>query len=260
MNLSFEESVNFCKENDTELVTLSKENNIIICPSFVALAPLADILKTSAIKIGAQNCSEYSSGAYTGEIDALSLAQIGVTYCIVGHSERRLYFNETTEQINKKIALLYQNNITPIICIGETKEDFVNQQTKTILTQQLKPLVPILRQLPPSPSFDRLRTSGWRTQQDERGKGKQKSIIIAYEPTWSIGTGIIPEQKQLIDIFTWLSELLHTQLPDYHIQLLYGGSVNQNNIAELKKIPPINGFLIGGASTSFETLRNIVLK
>jgi len=181
MNLSFDESINFCTNNNNVLQQPSNSAaKIIICPSFIALAPLATLLKNSPIAIGAQNCSEYASGAYTGEVSALSLAEIGVTHCIVGHSERRMYYDETTEKIINKIKLLYANNIIPIICIGETHKDFLSNQTFTTLTQQLDP---ILKTLP---------------------KDRQKHIIIAYEPVWSIGTGLIPTQEQLTKVFTWI--------------------------------------------------------
>lgn len=241
MNMSFDESINFCKDNSNALGLLSDAAEIVICPSFVALAPIVGLLQNSSITVGAQNCSEHKSGAYTGEISAQSLAQVGVTHCIVGHSEQRMYHHETTEQIVNKMQLLYTNNITPIICIGETEKDYLNNQTFTVLTQQLKPILPYYAKATKgSPEY------------------RRNHIIIAYEPIWSIGTGIVPEQKQLHDIFTWLTDLLRTQLPNYTAQLLYGGSVNQDNIAELKKIPPINGFLIGGASTEFNQFKNII--
>ncbi len=235
MNLSFDQSISFCKNNQNALQQLSNNvAEIIICPSFIALAPIIDIFKSSNIAVGAQHCSEYISGSYTGEISALSLAEVGVTYCIVGHSERRMYYGETTETIIKKIDLLYTNNIVPIICIGETQEEFLHKKTFETLTQQLEPILNIL------------------------SKSAQKRIVIAYEPVWSIGTGIIPKQEQLNTIFIWLSTFVHQQLPDCNAQFLYGGSVNQGNIAELKKAPPINGFLIGGASTDFEQFKKII--
>jgi triosephosphate isomerase len=228
MNLSFDESINFCNNYGNALQQLSNSAaKIIICPSFVALAPMATLLKNSTISLGAQNCSEHESGSYTGEVSALSIAQTGATHCIVGHSEQRIYHNESTEKIINKIKLLYQQNITPIICIGETKKDFLSNQTFATLTKQLEPILTIF---------------------------KQKSIMIAYEPVWSIGTDIIPTPEQLIKVFTWLQ----LQIQGYNAQLLYGGSVNQNNIVELKKISLINGFLIGGASTNFEKLKKIV--
>jgi triosephosphate isomerase len=236
MNLTFNQSINFCTTNHTSLQQLAKTAEIVLCPSYDAIAPIAEIFKHTSITIGAQNCSEHALGAYTGEVSALSLAEIGIQYCIVGHSERRIQHNETTEKIIQKIYLLYAANITPILCIGETHEDFINSKTCNVLTEQLKPVCDAIR------------------QQEE----KNKKIIIAYEPIFSIGTGIIPEQQHLISVFAWLTDIVHTQLPDYDIQLLYGGSVNPNNITELKQIPPINGFLIGGASTDSEQFKKII--
>ncbi len=237
MNLSFNHSIAFCIQNKDALQQITSHANIILCPSFDALATMSNVLENTNIMIGAQNCSEYATGAYTGEVSAISLAEIGVTHCIVGHSERRTYYNETTEQIIKKIYLLYATNIIPIICIGETHQDFINNKTFNILTEQLFPIINAIK------------------QQTE----KIKKIMFAYEPVWSIGTGIIPEQQQLNALFAWLSDFVHTQLPDYDIQLLYGGSVNKNNISSLKKTPHINGFLIGGASTQFEQFKNIIV-
>src|SRR5690606_20223351 len=119
MNLGYHESISYCIQNLDRLQTLSNVTHIVLCHSFVALAPIIEILKNSSISIGTQNCSVYKSGSYTGEVSAQSLAEIGVTYCIVGHSERRMYFGETTDTIIKKINLLLDNNIQPIICIGE---------------------------------------------------------------------------------------------------------------------------------------------
>jgi triosephosphate isomerase (TIM) len=236
MNLSFNQSIAFCTSNQNALQQLAEHAEIILCPSFDALAPITEIFKGSSVAIGAQNCSEHALGSYTGEVSALSLAEIGIQYCIVGHSERRIQYNETTEKIIQKIYLLYAANITPILCIGETHQDFINSKTCNVLTEQLTPVITAI------------------CEQEE----KHKKIIIAYEPVWAIGTGIIPEQEQLMAIFSWLAEYTHTQLPDYEIQLLYGGSVNETNIVQLKNIPPINGFLIGGASTDFEQLKKII--
>lgn len=236
MNLSFNQSIAFCTNNKNELSSLAATHNIVLCPSFDAIASINTILKNTKVIVGAQNCSEQATGAYTGEVSAISLAEIGVQYCIIGHSERRMYYGETTEQIIKKIYLLYATNIVPIICIGEAHTDFLNNKTHDVLTAQLYPVIEAIQQQ----------------------KEKNKKIVIAYEPVWAIGTGIIPEQQQLTSVFAWLSDFAHNQLHDYDIQLLYGGSVNQNNIEELKKIEPINGFLIGSASTEFEQLKNII--
>ncbi|HSC25570.1 MAG TPA: triose-phosphate isomerase [Candidatus Babeliales bacterium] len=237
MNLSFTQSIDFCEDNFILLQELSNNATVVLCPSFVALASLATKLKNSSIAIGAQNCSEYETGAYTGEVSALSLAQVGTAYCIVGHSEQRMYHNETTEKIIKKIKLLYHYNINPVLCIGETYDDLINNQTHTVLANQLTPILIAIAQ----------------------EKNDKKNIIVAYEPLWSIGTGMIPEPQQLVTIFAYLAQLIPTILPDYSVQLLYGGSVQKNNSVTLKKNPYINGFLIGNASINFKEFSAIII-
>jgi len=234
MYLSFSESINFCLQNYNSLKKLSHNADIIICPSFVALTSIIEIFKNSTIAVGAQNCSEYISGPYTGEVSAQTLTQAGVRYCIVGHSERRIHYGETSDIITQKIALLYEHSIQPIICIGETEKEYHNKTTFTALAQQLESIISAIQH-------------------------NNNHIIIAYEPIGSIGTDIIPEQHHLQEVFIWLTEWLTTHLPDNSIQLLYGGSVNSTNIKQLKKIPHINGFLIGKASTDFESFAKIII-
>jgi len=234
MNLTYNESISFCT-NKQQLKQLgSNAAQVILCPSFVALAPIVEMLKNSSVFIGAQNCSEYEKGAYTGEVSAQSLSEVGITHCIVGHSERRILYSETTETLVKKIDLLHRYNITPIICVGETKDHFTNKATFTVLTEQLKPIIKNVEQQ------------------------KNKVLIIAYEPIWSIGTGIVPENTYLEEVFAWITKLLHSQLPEHAIQLLYGGSITATNIKQLKSIQNINGFLIGGASTDFKEFESII--
>ena len=233
MNLSYTENVNYCLHNRDKLQALSHIANIILCPSFVALAPIIEILKNSNISIGAQNCSEYQSGSYTGEVSAHSLGEIGVEYCFVGHSERRIFFGETTDTIIKKINLLLSNNIQPIICIGETQEQYDKKATLTVLAEQLKPIL-------------------------ENIYNKNISLLIAYEPRWSIGTGIVPENNYLEEIFEWIKKIIELHISEHKIQLLYGGSVSKKNIVQLKTIASINGFLVGNASTDFEQFSAII--
>jgi len=237
MNMHFEKAINFVKDNINELTALgnNKNKSIILCPSFVALPGLIDLLQKTNVGVGAQNCSQHNKGAYTGEVSAQSLAELGCQYCIVGHSEQRKYFTETNEMVAQKVVQLCEHNIQPIICIGETKEEFESKQVYEVLTKQLTPVLKALKTF------------------------KTLPIIIAYEPVWSIGTGIIPEYSYLEQIFIWISEHIKKQLPDAKLQLLYGGSVNEHNITNLKQILYINGFLIGGASTDFQKLKKMVL-
>jgi triosephosphate isomerase len=232
--MSFNNSINFCTKNFNALKQLSQNADIVLCPSYVALTSVINLIKGSTVSVGAQNCCEYESGAYTGEISVSSLKEINITYCIIGHSERRIYHNETTETIIKKMELLFTHNIQPIICIGETKQDFICKKTYAILVKQIEPLISIIQQY-------------------------NKDVIITYEPVWSIGTGIIPEPTILQENFAWLRQLLSSKLPNNTIKLLYGGSVNSNNISQLKNIKYIDGFLIGGASTQYEEFEKIIL-
>lgn len=233
MNLSYAESIDYSIHNQHQLKALSQDGNIILCPSFVALAPIIEIFKNSTVSIGAQTCSEYQSGSYTGEVSAQSLAEMGVTHCFVGHSERRIYFRETTDKIIKKTNLLLENNIQPIICIGETQEQFEQNATLTILTEQLRPII-------------------------ESIQHTDKPFMIAYEPIWSIGTGVVPESSYLEEVFEWLRKLTRSHRSHYSIQLLYGGSVTEKNISLLKKISHIDGFLIGNASTRIDEFARII--
>jgi len=232
--MSFSDSVDFCTKNFESLKQLSQNADIVLLPSFIALSNVINLVINSSIAIGGQNCSEYKNGAYTGEISASSLAEIGVTYCIIGHSERRIYYHETPDLIIKKIELSFAHNIQPIICIGETKQDFVDKKTYEILTKQIEALIPIMHQ-------------------------QNRQIIIAYEPIWSIGTGIIPEVTVLQKIFAWLRQFISSQRQNNPIKLLYGGSVNTSNISQLKSIEDIDGFLIGSASTTYEEFEKIIV-
>jgi triosephosphate isomerase len=232
MNLDYRESINYCLNYRDQLKKLSQTAHIILCPSFVALSPAIEILKNSNIFIGAQNCSEYTSGSYTGEISAQSLAEIGVKYCFVGHSERRIYFGETTDTIIKKINLLLYNNIQPIICIGETQEQYEAKATLTVLAEQLKPIMENI--------------------------SHKNMLLIGYEPIWSIGTSSTPENSYLEEVFEWIKKIIELYTSEHKIQLFYGGSVSEKNIAQLKKIPNIDGFLVGSASTDFEKFSTVI--
>lgn len=235
MNMPFYAACLFVQKNKNELEQLASETEttIVLCPSFVAINALAQKTQGTSILIGAQNCSKHSKGAYTGEVDAHSLQQIGCSHCIIGHSERRNIFGETSEIIAQKASLLYEQNITPIVCIGETKKQYEKKQTFAVLEEQLAPV--------------------WQSI------GNPQKVVIAYEPVWAIGTGIIPKIAYLKTIFDWLSNQCAQRLPKTDISLLYGGSVEQNNIKSLDQVPGVNGFLIGGASLDFQKFQNIVL-
>jgi triosephosphate isomerase (TIM) len=234
MNSSFEQSLTFCTSNKDELLQLSTHSDVqlVLCPSFPALYPIAQLFTNSSLAIGAQNCSEHEHGAYTGQVDALSLAQVGCTYCIIGHSELRAS-GETNAQIGKKFTRLREQNIVPIVCVGETKMDYEQGKTYALLQEQLMPV--------------------------REAMHANDECIIAYEPVWAIGIGIPPSTEYVTKVFFWLREYCANHLPGMTIRLLYGGSVNETDAAEFKKISGIDGFLIGSASLDFQKLQKIVV-
>ncbi len=238
MNLSFAQEIAFAKQYQAELLQLCKpETNIVLCPSFCSLVPIQELFKNTPIALGAQDCSAYKSGAHTGQVSAQSLAELGCTYCIVGHSERRTQFHETNEQIAQKVLLLINEHITPIICIGETNKEHRAGQTLAILEAQLAPIMQALAHhetLPP--------------------------LTIAYEPVWAIGTGITPTPETLRTTFTWLRAHLQQKLghASQTTQLIYGGSIDIVTAPEIGTLLGVGGFLIGGASLDFQKFKKIV--
>jgi triosephosphate isomerase len=236
MRMSNKGAIQYYHDNNSSMQKLSNNHAIVICPSFTALPFLTAQLEKNTVALGAQDCSAFEPGSYTGQVSARDIAELGCAYCIVGHSERRMYCSETNEIIAEKIKRLQENNITPIICIGETSAECIVETTYTTLEKQLLPI------------FTALNMS----------EKTDTPIIIAYEPVWAIGTGITPTCDYLTTVFTWLHQLTKKQLPNYTIALIYGGNVNEHTIKQLCNIQLINGFLIGGASTNFEQFKSTI--
>lgn len=232
MNLSYAESLAWLMENQETVdhISVISTHELVICPSFVALVDSARLLQKakSVIKLGAQDCSAHDKGAYTGQTSARSLSEVGVGYCIVGHSERRSY--ETAQEIAQKVEELIRYSIKPIICIGEQQQGQTKKQLERSLYNQLITLLPVIN--------------------TTRARG----IFIAYEPAWAIGTGLVPPLADLEEIFAWLKTIVGATVP-----LLYGGSVNEHTSYALSTVPFVEGFLIGGASINMQTLKKIVL-
>ncbi len=204
----------------------------IVCPPFISLAPVKTILNGSSIQLGAQNLFYEEKGAYTGEISPLMLQDI-CQYVIVGHSERRAYFGETGQVVNRKIKAALQAGIMPIVCVGEKLEENENGQTRQILETQLKEA---LAGINPS------------------------SIIIAYEPIWAIGTGKAATAAEANNTISYIRKVLGDiwgNTASRITPILYGGSVNEKNTAELLCQPDIDGALVGGASLNAESFVSI---
>ena len=198
----------------------AKHNDIIICPPYTLLES-AKTLLPSFIKIGAQNCSDKNNGPFTGEISASMLQEKSVTHVLLGHSERRTLFKETDDVIFKKADAAIRSKLTPIICIGETLLEKKANKTLQVLDCQIDGS---LAKINPHEQF-----------------------IVAYEPIWAIGTGLIPNENEIkethLHIKTKLSQHFNTDIP-----ILYGGSANAENCSQITSIENVAGLLVGGAS------------
>ena len=214
-----------------------RETEIVVCPPFTALSPIGDILQGSVIHLGAQDLYWEESGAYTGEISAAMLKDVGCRFVIVGHSERRRLFNEKNEDVNRKILAALSCGLVPIVCIGETLEKREQGVTDEVLRKQLE------RSL---------------TKLDE---SQLLSCMIAYEPIWAIGTGLTatPEQAAIAHatIRLWVREQYRVGASQ-KLRILYGGSVTPQNIKELMAKEDVDGALVGGASLKAEAFSRII--
>ena len=207
---------------------------LIYCPPYTLLNLFSKKLKNTKIMLGAQNCHyEQNKSAFTGSISVKMIKQLGAKYVIVGHSEVRAA-GETDLLINKKIKTLINNNVKIIFCIGETLSQRKKKQTYRILISQIK--------------------------KGLKGIKKTNDILVAYEPIWSIGTGIIPKISDLDKDINYLKNFLLKKIKIKNPRVLYGGSVNNKNIVDLKKINAIDGFLIGGASHKTNKFIDIIKK
>ena len=198
----------------------AKHNDIIICPPFTLLDS-AKTLLPSFIKIGAQNCSEKNNGPFTGEISASMLQEKSVTHVLIGHSERRTLFKETDNVIFKKAEAAIQSKLIPIVCIGETLLEKKANKTLQVLD--------------------------WQIDGSLANINPHEQLIVAYEPIWAIGTGLIPDENEIkethLHIKTKLSQHFNTDIP-----ILYGGSANAENCSQITSIENVGGLLVGGAS------------
>ncbi len=231
MNKDYNESKEFLKEINKKDLSASN-SNMIICPSFTSLSLGSN--KNDDISFGSQNVSSGISKSQTGEISIEMLESVFCDWVIIGHSERRNILNETNEDISKKMKLVYNSKLKPILCIGESLEEKNNNQTENILANQIKS------------SFSKIDFS------------KEKDILIAYEPIWAIGTGVAAEIEVIDKNMKLIKKIINNiSTNNCNIYLLYGGSVNEYNASEIFNLSEINGFLIGGASLEVDSLYSI---
>jgi triosephosphate isomerase len=199
------------------------DTEVLLCPPFIWLRLVGNVIKNTSIRLGAQNLYWEDKGAYTGEISGEMLKSAECEYVIIGHSERRQFFGETDQTVNKRLRKAIDVGLTPIICVGENLEQREGGQTKAIIAEQFK--------------------GGFADFNDF------DKIVIAYEPIWAIGTGKTATPEQAQEIHAVLRDFLKERTPVFdNVRLLYGGSVKPGNADELIVQPDIDGFLVGGAS------------
>ncbi|TFG12147.1 MAG: triose-phosphate isomerase [Promethearchaeota archaeon] len=214
-----------------------KNVDIVIAPPYTAILKTLDTVKNTTIKVGAQNMYYEEKGAFTGEISPSFLKKIGCQYVILGHSERRNIFNETDELINKKLKKALDNNLIPIVCIGEHLEEREKGNTKNVIKNQF------------NLTFDGIR------------KEQLKKIIIAYEPIWAIGTGRTATPEQAEEIHVFIRKIVEDEYDKdtaEQVRIQYGGSIKPSNAKELFNKVNIDGGLVGGASLQAESLYQII--
>lgn len=234
MNLSLQDGVQLAKEVESLVAKGVKADEVIVGVPFIHLSEVAKVL--SRAKLASQNCANKASGAYTGEVSVEMIKSTGAEYVIIGHSERREYYNETSEILNEKLALILEAGLTPIYCCGEPldvreangQNDFVKKQfEETIL---------------------------------KLSKEDFQKIVIAYEPIWAIGTGVTASKEQAQEIHAYIRGVIADKFGQEvadNTSILYGGSCNPKNAQELFAQPDIDGGLIGGASLKAEDFTTI---
>ena len=211
-----------------------KNTDILICPPFTIANIFSTLSKKSNLIIGAQDCSDKESGAFTGDISPEMLKDIDLEMVILGHSERREYHNETSEIIKKKAINALKNKLKVIICVGESLSQKKNGKTLRIIGDQLKKSLP--------------------------DKITSNNLIIAYEPIWAIGSGLIPKNEDIFKVHEFIAKKLVKKygVKGKKIKILYGGSVNKKNAEDILSIDFVNGALVGGASLSYKDFKSIL--
>ena len=239
MNMSFNDIIKFSQEFN-HLIKSDKKLNTSkvifgIAPTYLCLHFAYDKLIKST-QIGAQNCHYENHGAFTSQISYSQLKDFAIKYVILGHSEVRQYLHETDELINKKVLKLLSNEMIPILCIGETLEQYEKGDTVSVLKEQI---IKCLKDVNPS---------------------DLSNLIIAYEPIWAIGTGKTPSLEEIENLCSEIRKILESSFGKNadKIRILYGGSVNENNADSIFKLKNVDGGLIGGASMKAKSFYNII--
>lgn len=236
MNNNLNEGLELARDLGQKLVGKKLNCEVIICTPFIHLASIAKEI-APCIALGAQNCADKTSGAYTGEVSAAMIASTGTQFVILGHSERRMYYGETNAGLKEKVMLAFANYLTPIFCIGEVlSERNAGKQNEVVETQ--------------------IRESLFHLSAEDFGR-----IVLAYEPVWAIGTGVTATSDQAQEMHAFIRKTIADKYgfaTADNISILYGGSCNASNAKELFANPDVDGGLIGGASLSVEKFLPII--
>jgi triosephosphate isomerase len=224
MNGSREEGVQLAKALADGLNAVNQE--VAVCVPFVYLSDIGAELGSSGIALGAQNVADQASGAYTGEVSASMLADIGCKYALVGHSERRSYYGDTNQSVAARFCQALKQNVTPVLCVGETLEERESDKTFQVVDEQLDAVI------------------------NAAGIEAFADAVIAYEPVWAIGTGKTASDEQAQEVHKYIRQRIAERNPAIadKVQILYGGSVKPDNAKALFAMPDIDGGLVGGAS------------
>lgn len=239
MQFSYLQAIDFCRQHGTELDARAKAHGltVVLCPTIPALPVMVDVLRNTSILLGAQDCSRFKEGPYTGEISARSIAEVGCSYCVVGHSERRRHVGETDAQAAEKIGNLLAVGVVPILCVGETYEERCQKNTIKVIEEHLYNLTVAIR------------AAAYPVER----------LVCAYEPVWAVGTGCVADCQDIAQAIRVIKEWFARECPQVKdVICLYGGSVNEKNIAEIRSIDLLGGFLVGAASLDFQKFKNML--
>lgn len=237
MNTTLPEGVKLAQKVNEALKNVTPKCGVIICVPFTHLASINNVIDSSKLGLGAENCADHLSGAYTGEVSAPMVASTGAIYVILGHSERRQYYGETSETLKEKVALALENNLTPIFCIGEVLEQRENGSYLEVVKKQIEDAL-------------------FNLSADDFSK-----LILAYEPVWAIGTGKTATADQAEEMHAHIRSVVASKYGNEiadNTTILYGGSCKPSNAAQLFAKPDVDGGLIGGASLDCESFMGIV--
>lgn len=237
MNTTLPEGLQLAKEVNDALKGIDAKCDVIICVPFTHLAPINGVIDQNILGLGAENCADHTSGAYTGEVSAPMVASTGATYVILGHSERRQYYGETSETLKEKVNLALANGLTPIFCIGE-----------------------VLEEREAGKHFDVVKTQIEDALFDLSAEDFSK-LILAYEPVWAIGTGKTATDDQAQEIHAYIRSVIEGKYGKEvaeNTSILYGGSCKPSNAKALFAKPDVDGGLIGGASLKADSFMGIV--